>query len=485
MRPFVAFAALLALAVGPATRADITAPSDFYPIGVPLSTIFESNGARQYQQYLGRDLFPQQSLPLLITGLQVRLPAQIQTLPFPTNDTTYFNYIIQIGEASAALKLSGGQFNPAPPNTFAMNMVNPVTVYSGPLTLPAGAFVPGVRAQVIPFNVSNFVLQPNTYYVVYINHTISDQMAGTNTPGFDTASSSTTLGQSSAVYARDNVSLNFTSSADPYKINFVTSPQSTNISTRGNVGTGANIMIGGFIITGPTPKKVILRAIGPSLAAFGVPNTLSNPALLLFKGPTPLANNDNWGNLSAADQATLLANNLAPGDPRESALVQTLAPGAYTAQVIGVAGTTGNALVEVYDIDPLSPSTLTNISTRAAVGINNDVTIAGFIVKGDDSNILIRGIGPSLTAFGVPGALADPTLELHNAAGAIITSNDNWQTQSAGNGTPQAIINTGMAPTFGKESAILRTLPAGAYTCILRGAGGTTGVGLIEVFQIQ
>jgi hypothetical protein len=175
---------------------------------------------------------------------------------------------------------------------------------------------------------------------------------------------------------------------------------------------------------------------------------------------------------------------LAPTDPRESALVMTLQPGAYTAQVLGVGMTIGNALVEVFDVDSLSASTLSNISTRAKVETVNDVVIAGFIVTGDDSTVLIRGLGPSLTAAGVPGALLNPNLELHNAAGAVITSNEDWQTQSAGNGNAAAITATGLAPTFASESAILRTLPAGRYTCVLRGAGATTGVGLIEVIQI-
>ncbi len=200
-------------------------------------------------------------------------------------------------------------------------------------------------------------------------------------------------------------------------------------------------MIGGFVITGPTPKKVVLRALGPSLGVppFNVPGVLANPSLVLFNSSSQIASNDDWGTLSAADKQTLATNNLTPSNPNESALVQTLAPGAYTAQVIGVGGTTGNALIEVYDIDPLSPSTLSNISTRAAVGTGNDVTIAGFIVTGDDSQILIRGIGPSLGAppINLPGALADPTLELHNEAGAIIAKNDNWQTQLAGQGRPR------------------------------------------------
>ena len=483
MRLLTAAAALSALAACSAARADIAVPNGVND-GIALDTILKSDGARQYQEYLGRDLFPQQSLPILVTGIQVRLPSTTMA-PWPVNDTTFFNYQIVLAEASNALIVSGGVFDPTPGNSFANNMVNPVTVYNGPLTIPAGSYVGGSSAPVISFNVSNYILQPGKYMIVYVSHSVSDQMAGTFTPGFETASGSTLLGFASAVYVRDQISANFTNSADPYFINFVSAPITTNISTRASVGIGANVTIGGFIISGPTPKTVVIRALGPSLTQFGVANALANPQLALFQGATQIDFNDDWGTLSAADQQTLINNNLAPGFPTESALVKTLQPGAYTAQVIGANMTTGAALVEVYDVDSLSPTTLTNISTRASVGTGSDVTIAGFIVENDDSVILIRGIGPSLAQFNIPNVLADPFLELHNEAGTIITQNNNWQTQAPGNGTPQQIIATGLAPSFGKESAILLTLKAGKYTCILTGVNNTTGVGRIDVFQIS
>ena len=481
MRPFFV-AALLALLTGSASRADIIAPGDFFPVGVPFDTILRSTTPRQYQQYISRDLFPQQSLPVLVTGIQVRLPLT-STASWPANDTTFTNYVIMLGDASLALKLSGGVFDPTPAASFATNMVNAVTVYSGPLTIPRNSFIGGVTAFVIPFNVANYQIQPGQYVMLYVSHTVTDQPPGTFTPGFETVSASAALGFSTAVYAQNTQATNFTNPTDPYKVNFVTAARSINISTRGNVGIGGNIMIGGFVITGPTPKKVILRALGPSLGVppFNVPGVLTNPSLLVFNSvPTQFASNDDWTTLSAADKQTLADNNLTPSNPNESALVLTLSPGAYTAQVVGVAGATGNALIEVYDVDPLSPSTLSNISTRAAVGTVDDVTIAGFIVTGNDSQILIRGIGPSLNNQMVPGALADPTLELHREDGAIIGTNDNWQQAS----NAVAISATGLAPTMNKESAILKVLPAGKYTCILQGKNATTGVGRIDVFQI-
>ena len=491
MRPLFVLVAFLALFSTPAARADVVAPdSGFFGPGIVLNTIFRRD-ARQYQQFIGRNNFPQQLLPQLITGLQVRLdPNAAPTVIWPANDVTFPSYVVTIGTASFALTQSGGVFDPTLP--FSANMVNPVTVRSGPLTIKAGSYVSGFSAPVIPFNLANYQIQPGQYLVVYVNHSNSDQNAGAANPGFFTVSAlATTGGYSSAVIATNSTGTMWNSTANsPYELNFVSGPLTTNLSTRGFVGTGAEIMIGGFIISGTTPKKVIIRALGPSIGVppFNVPNVLANPSIVLFKAgtPNPIATNDDWETLSAADKQTLADNNRTPGFPTESALVMTLAPGAYTPQVIGVGGTTGNALVEVYDIDPLSASTLTNISTRAAVGTVDNVTIGGFIVTGDNSTILIRGRGPSLGVppFNVPGVLADPTLQLYDSTGQLVTQNDNWQTQLAGNGTPAAITATGLAPTYGKESAILLPLKAGAYTCIMRGKNDTTGIGLIEVFQI-
>jgi hypothetical protein len=252
-----------------------------------------------------------------------------------------------------------------------------------------------------------------------------------------------------------------------------------NISTRLNVGTGDNVMIGGFIIRGNEPKKVIIRGIGPSLTAFGVQGALADPVLELHDGSgTIIATNDNWKDTQQAD---IQASGRAPSDDLESAIIATLVPGSYTAIVSGKNSTTGVGLVEGYDLQTSSDSILFNISTRGFVGIDDNVMIGGFVIgnNGGSANILVRAIGPSLTNFGVANAMQDPTLELHDGSGAIIASNDNWKD------TQQTEIQaTGLAPTDDAESAILASLAPGNYTAIVRGKNSTTGVALVEGYHL-
>ncbi len=259
----------------------------------------------------------------------------------------------------------------------------------------------------------------------------------------------------------------------------VTAGQLLNISTRLRVLTGDNVLIGGFIILGPDPKEVIVRAIGPSLGIFGVPDFLANPILELHNPDGSIVTNDNWKD---DQEAEIMATGLAPSDDLESAIVATLDPGAYTAIVRGVGGDTGVGLVEAYDL-ATAASTTANISTRGFVDTGDNVMIGGFIAGsggGGDTTVLVRAIGPSLVAQGVPGALADPVLELHDGSGTTLTTNDNWKD------TQQTEIEaTGLQPTEDQESAILATLPPGAYTAIVRGAADTTGVGLVEVYHLD
>ena len=269
-----------------------------------------------------------------------------------------------------------------------------------------------------------------------------------------------------------------------------------NISTRAFVQTGDNVMIGGFIVQGTEPKKVIIRAIGPELTRYGVPNALANPTLELHDSAGVLiASNDNWvttiiGGIITANQARdILDSGHAPRDPRESAIIADLPAGNYTAIVRGVNNMTGVALVEVYDLSPDTDSVLGNISTRSFVQTGDDVMIGGFIVAGAESKrVIMRAIGPELTQYGVPDVLADPTLELHDRTGALIASNDNWlQTIIGGIITSDQvrdIRNSGYAPRSPRESAIIATLPAGRYTAIVRGVNNTTGVGLVEVYDL-
>jgi len=272
-----------------------------------------------------------------------------------------------------------------------------------------------------------------------------------------------------------------------------------NISTRAFVQTGDNVMIGGFIVQGTEPKRVIIRAIGPELTQYGVPNALANPTLELHDGAGALiASNDNWvttiiGGIITANQAPdILASRHAPHDPRESAIIADLPPGNYTAIVRGVSNTTGVALAEVYDLNPEPGSILGNISTRSFVQTGDDVMIGGFIVQGaQPKKVIIRAIGPELGAppYDVPNALANPTLELHDGTGALIASNDNWRTTIIGgiitSDQVADIRNSGYAPGDGRESAIIVELPAGNYTAILRGVNNTTGVALVEAYDLD
>jgi pectin methylesterase-like acyl-CoA thioesterase len=257
-------------------------------------------------------------------------------------------------------------------------------------------------------------------------------------------------------------------------------PQLLNISTRLSLGNGHPVGIGGFIITGTEPKKVIVRAIGPSLSASGLENVLADPVLEIHGGPgnSLIAMNDNWRH-DPASVAELEAAGMEPTRWRESAKVATLPPGAYTAVVTGKNGTTGTALVEVYDGDLKADSQLANISTLGFVGAEDDVLIGGFVVGTGVVEVVVRAIGPSLAQFGVANPIVDPTLELHDGNGNV-TSNDDWQT-----GTNPDSIPTALQPLDPRESALHVSLPPGNYTAVVRGKSGAVGVALVEAYNLQ
>ena len=258
------------------------------------------------------------------------------------------------------------------------------------------------------------------------------------------------------------------------------SGQLQNISTRAFVQTGDNVMIGGVIITGSGEKKVILRAIGPSLGNDGITNPLQNPTLELHDHTgAVIASNDNW--MGAPNKQEIIDSGLAPSNDLESAILTSLNPGTYTAIVRGVNNGTGIALVEGYDLDPSAGSKLGNISTRTLVQTGDNVMIGGLIITGaGQKEVIVRAMGPSLTQDGITNALADPTLELHDPNGTLLASNDNWKD------TQQTEIQaTGLAPTNDKESAIVRTLTPGNYTAIVRGVNDGTGVALVEVYGLN
>lgn len=266
-----------------------------------------------------------------------------------------------------------------------------------------------------------------------------------------------------------------------------------NISTRAQVLTGDNVLIGGFIVTGAQSKKVIVRAIGPSLKANGqpFPGAMQDPTLELHDANGIVGTNDDWKNNDQnhqSQQAEIEATGIPPKDDRESALVRVLNPGNYTVVLRGVNNTTGIAVVEAYDLDSAAKSQLANISSRGLVQTGDNVMIGGFIVGPEtaaNTRVVIRGIGPSLSSSSVPNPLQDPTLELHNGNGDKIATNDNWKIDDKTQQSQQSAIQaTGLAPKDDRESALLLELAPGNYTVILAGKGGTTGIGLVEIYNV-
>jgi hypothetical protein len=253
-----------------------------------------------------------------------------------------------------------------------------------------------------------------------------------------------------------------------------------NISTRMHVGTGDDAMIGGFIITGTQKKAVIVRGIGPSLEAFGIQGALADPQIEIHDSSGQLiAFNDNWR--EDVNSQEVINYNIEPQSELEAALWGVMDPGAYTVVVRGTDDSSGVGVFEVYDLNQTVDSKLANISTRGFVNTGDNVMIGGTIIIGSNpAKVLVRGIGPSLTNAGVLNALQDPTLELHNGNGALIASNNNWRDSQEAE-----IIGTTIPPTDNRESAILVNLAPGAYTAIVRGAGNSTGVAVVEAYQLQ
>ncbi len=256
----------------------------------------------------------------------------------------------------------------------------------------------------------------------------------------------------------------------------------SNISTRLNVGTGNNVMIAGFIVKGTQTKSVLVRALGPTLASMGVANSLSDPVLeLRDSNNAVVASNDDWQTGGQASQISATA--YAPPNGNESALIATLAAGSYTAIVQGYQGATGVSLVDVFELNANS-TRMVNISTRGNVGVNDNVLIGGLIVSGStNKSVLIRALGPTLgqAPYSLAGALANPTLELRDASGNLLASNDNWvnSSQSA------TISASGYAPPNSNESAIAATLSPGNYTAIVRGFSNTTGIALVDAYDLD
>jgi uncharacterized repeat protein (TIGR03803 family) len=268
-----------------------------------------------------------------------------------------------------------------------------------------------------------------------------------------------------------------------FRLNLAPPRNLLNISTRSQVLTDSKVLIGGFIISGTVPKRVIIRGIGPSLNGVGV--TLQDPMLELHQGSNTLAFNDDW----KANQAEVEATSIPPTNDLESAIVATLAPGAYTAILQGKNNGTGVGVVEVYDLDQTAASRLGNISTRAFVDTGNNVMIGGLIVSGGvgggTARVILRAIGPSLSASSIQGALQDPALELHDASGTTVAANDNWRLRPDGSSQQGEIEATSIPPTNDLEAALVQTLAPGNYTAVVRGTNNTSGVAVVEAYTLQ
>jgi hypothetical protein len=257
-----------------------------------------------------------------------------------------------------------------------------------------------------------------------------------------------------------------------------------NIATRMRVLTDDRVLIGGFIITGTELKRVLIRGLGPSLIGAGI--TLSDPTLELHQGSTTLATNDNWKTRpdTTSQQEDIEGTTIPPANDSESAILAMLSPGAYTVILAGQGEETGVGLVEVYDLGQGANSELANISTRGFVDTGDNVMIGGLIIgggSGGPARVIVRALGPSVP---VAGVLEDPTLELHDGSGTLVASNDNWKTRPDGSSQQAEIEATTVPPTNDLESALVHDLPAGNYTAIVRGMNGTSGVGLVEAYNL-
>lgn len=266
---------------------------------------------------------------------------------------------------------------------------------------------------------------------------------------------------------------------DALTLPFTPPGKAVNLATRVFVDTGERVAIAGFIVTGDIAKKVMLRGIGPSLMQSGVPTPLADPMLTLFdSNGVAQMTNDDWRN--SPDAAEIMSTGAAPQDDRESAIIATLAPGNYTVALAGNSDGIGNGLVEIYDLASGTSGTLSNLSTRGFVGSGDNVMIAGVIIgSGENPIVVLRAMGPTLSAAGVTEPLLDPKLELYDQNGALLDSNDDWK-----EGQPQSVIATQLAPGDDREAVIVAFTPPGNYTAVVRGNNDTTGVALVEAYRL-
>lgn len=263
-----------------------------------------------------------------------------------------------------------------------------------------------------------------------------------------------------------------------------------NLSARAAVAAGdsAHSFIAGFVVSGSQPKRMLLRAVGPALTEFGVGNALANPRLKIYdQSGKVVSENDDWsgGEISSTGSA-VGAFGLSAGS-RDAALAVTLAPGSYSMEVVPGAGS-GVALAEIYDADTSAGSApLINISTRAYVEGGEKSLVAGFVVGGNSpKRVLVRGVGPALSAYGVSGVLTDPAVKIYQA-GAVVAENDNWQSGATASEVAAAGGSVGAFPLAAgsRDAALIATLPPGSYSAVVNAANGGTGAGLVEVYELK
>lgn len=419
------------------------------------------------------------------------------TVRLQTATTSFYNFT----QSAGVTDLDGGHMGSVGGTPFTFNggtLIGSGTIGGGAVINNGATFGPGHSPGLININ-GDFTQGPNG--------TLMIEIAGLTTPGVDfdqlAISGTANLGgrlrvvaingftpdPSAAVTALTYSALNGTFANTNAQVNYAATSASVaavatriapllNISTRLRVLTGDNALIGGFIITGNDPKTVIIRAIGPSLADQNISGFLDDPTLELIDSEgASVAVNDGW---KQTQESEIQNSGVAPSRDAESAIIRTLNPGAYTAVVRGNNGASGIGVVELYDLAQAANSNLANISSRGFVDMGDNALIGGFILgSGADTRVVVRAIGPSLNET-VSGALQDPTLELVDVNGVVVRSNDNWQSDQEAE-----LKGIGIQPSHGNESAILAALPAGSYTAVVRGKENSTGIGVVEVYNVQ
>jgi Fibronectin type III domain len=325
------------------------------------------------------------------------------------------------------------------------------------------------------------------YFAVRAYNTSGAESVASNEVSFNTSSGSTATMVASATRPVSATSTSpgsqsttpLTSSTTTNSVYF------SNLSTRAHVGTNDNVEIVGFTITGAEQKTVVVRVLGPTLAQFGVTDVLPDPVIeILDARGKVIASNDGWRNTQAAlFLAGARYHSLQPGSSAEPAIAVTLPAGAYTAVVHGKNNTQGIALAEIYDLSGGNDSKLSNISTRALVGRNDNVLIGGLTVTGSSGlKVVIRALGPSLARYGITNSLANPAMSLYNGNGTLVRSTDNWTENSA---QANQLMTSGYAPTDPREPAMMMLLSGGTYTAVIKGQNNTVGVALFDAHTLN